>query len=171
MTLPLLEIEALFERGGEVLYPIGVALLAMWTLILERILYLRTGHRALLRRVTQRWEARTDHGSWYAEQIRRGLISEVASGVDRRLELIRSLVGLCTLLGLLGTVTGMIEVFDVMARTGSSSARLMADGVSRATIPTMAGMVAALSGLFFSARLRERARRETEQAARLLARD
>jgi biopolymer transport protein ExbB len=51
------------------------------------------------------------------------------------------------MLGLLGTVTGMIEVFDVMAISGSGNTRAMASGVSKATIPTMAGMVAALSGM------------------------
>jgi biopolymer transport protein ExbB len=66
---------------------------------------------------------------------------------------IRVLVALCPLLGLLGTVTGMMEVFDVMAITGSGNAKAMAGGVSKATIPTMAGMVAALSGLILSARL------------------
>ena len=58
------------------------------------------------------------------------------------------MVALCPLLGLMGTVTGMIEVFHVMAVTGGGDAKAMAGGVSRATIPTMAGMVAALSGLF-----------------------
>ena len=67
--------------------------------------------------------------------------------------LLKTLIALCPLLGLLGTVTGMIEVFDVMAIAGSGNPRAMASGVSRATIPTMAGMVAALSGLYFSARL------------------
>jgi biopolymer transport protein ExbB len=42
----------------------------------------------------------------------------------------------------------MIEVFDVMAISGSGNARSMASGVSKATIPTMAGMVGALSGVF-----------------------
>ena len=55
---------------------------------------------------------------------------------------------LCPLLGLMGTVTGMIEVFDVMAISGTGNARSMAAGVSKATIPTMAGMVGALSGVF-----------------------
>jgi biopolymer transport protein ExbB len=62
---------------------------------------------------------------------------------------IRALVAVTPLLGLLGTVTGMVEVFDVMAVTGSSNARLMAAGISKATIPTMAGLVASLSGLVF----------------------
>jgi biopolymer transport protein ExbB len=41
----------------------------------------------------------------------------------------------------------------VMAVQGTSNARLMAAGISMATMPTMAGMVAALSGVFFSTRL------------------
>ena len=64
------------------------------------------------------------------------------------------------MLGLLGTVTGMIEVFDVMAIAGSGNVRGMAGGISKATLPTMAGMVAALSGLIFSVQLERRARRE-----------
>ncbi len=63
--------------------------------------------------------------------------------------MIQTFVALCPLLGLLGTVTGMIQVFEVMAISGSGNARSMAAGVSRATIPTMAGMVGALSGVFF----------------------
>lgn len=62
--------------------------------------------------------------------------------------MIKVCVSLCPLLGLLGTVTGMIVVFHVMAVTGGGDARSMAGGVSRATIPTMAGMVAAISGVF-----------------------
>jgi biopolymer transport protein ExbB len=67
--------------------------------------------------------------------------------------------------GLLGTVTGMIEVFDVMASTGSGNARGMAAGVSKATLPTMAGMVAALSGMLFSIQLERFARDESERVA------
>jgi len=59
----------------------------------------------------------------------------------------------------------MIEVFDVMAATGSSNVRAMSAGVSKATIPTMAGMVAALSGLIFTNRLERRGLRETRKVA------
>ena len=65
------------------------------------------------------------------------------------LDLIKALVAICPLCGLLGTVTGMMEVFDVMALVGTGSARNMAAGISKATIPTMAGMVGALTGVFF----------------------
>jgi biopolymer transport protein ExbB len=62
----------------------------------------------------------------------------------------------------MGTVTGMISVFEVMSLLGGGSPRAMAEGVSRATIPTMAGMVAAISGIYFSAWLE----RETEAEVR-----
>ena len=81
---------------------------------------------------------------------------------------IRVLVALCPLLGLLGTVTGMIEVFDVMAVAGSGNAKAMAGGVSKATIPTMAGMVAALSGVYFGTWLEHKAATETEKLEDLL---
>jgi biopolymer transport protein ExbB len=44
----------------------------------------------------------------------------------------------------------MVFVFDVMAVTGSSNARLMAAGISRATIPTMAGLFVSVSGVMFT---------------------
>jgi biopolymer transport protein ExbB len=69
---------------------------------------------------------------------------------------------ICPLLGLLGTVTGMIEVFDVMSISGSGNARSMASGVSRATIPTMAGMVGSLSGVFAVTWLKSYAKRESQ---------
>ena len=62
----------------------------------------------------------------------------------------------------MGTVTGMIEVFDVMAFSGSGNARSMASGVSKATIPTMAGMVGALSGVFLVTLLNQKVNREVE---------
>ena len=96
------------------------------------------------------------------------MISEIKLRLSRSLPTIKTLIALCPLLGLLGTVTGMIQVFDVMAITGTGNARAMASGVSMATIPTMAGMVAALSGLYFGARLQHHAQFETQKAADLL---
>jgi biopolymer transport protein ExbB len=75
---------------------------------------------------------------------------------------------LLPLLGLLGTVTGMIQVFNVMAVAGTSNARLMAGGVSAATIPTMAGLVAALSGYYFASWLQRRADDEIKKVSDLL---
>jgi biopolymer transport protein ExbB len=141
------------ERGGSVLLAIFAVTFLMWTMILERIWYFRRIQPREVRRVEEQWRERSDHDSWYAQQVRALLVSEVRQKLDRSIPMIKTLVALCPLFGLLGTVTGMIEVFDVMAVSGSGNARAMAAGVSKATIPTMAGMVAAISGLIFSSQL------------------
>ncbi len=153
------------ELGGNVLFAIMIVTFVMWALILERFMYLRTGYRSAVNQVLEEWRGRTDHTSWYAQQIRRELVSRMAMALDRGIPLIKTLVALCPLLGLLGTVTGMIEVFQVMSVSGSGNPRAMASGVSKATIPTMAGMVAAISGLIFSVQLERRAKSEAEWVA------
>jgi biopolymer transport protein ExbB len=153
------------ETGGDVLLVIGFVTLVMWTLLIERFWYFRTGHVAEKKRVLEIWNSRTDHSSWHAHQIRRLLVSEADLKLTSGLGLIRTIVALCPMFGLLGTVTGMIEVFDVMAISGSGNARGMAGGVSRATLPTMAGMVAALSGMLFSIQMDRYAREESNRLA------
>jgi biopolymer transport protein ExbB len=135
------------ELGGNVLWLIAGLLLIMWGMIFERFFYLRGQHRDAVGQAIATWERRSERSSWEAHQIRLRLISVVNQELERNMALIRTCVALCPLLGLLGTVTGMIEVFEVMAISGSGNARSMAAGVSKATIPTMAGMVAALSGV------------------------
>ena len=87
------------------------------------------------------WDARSDKTSWRANAVKDELVSQVKERTGANVGIIKTLVALAPLMGLLGTVTGMIEVFDVMALSGSSNARLMAGGVFKATIPTMAGMM------------------------------
>jgi len=164
--LPALEtVRDFFELGGKVLVVIAILTLFMWTLIIERILYLRRGHATLVRVAQQLWDARPEHSSWNSHMIRFRIISQVSSHLERNLPLIKTCIALCPLLGLLGTVTGMIEVFEVMAISGSGNPRSMASGVAKATVPTMAGMVAALSGVAVSAFLQQKATRERELIA------
>ena len=164
--LPALEtIRDFMELGGDVLFVIGFLTLFMWILIVERLVYLRTGHKRMAANAIHLWEGRSDQGSWSAHQIRVRLISQVSAQVERNIPLIQTCVALCPLLGLLGTVTGMVEVFEVMAISGSGSPRSMASGVSKATIPTMAGMVAALSGVAMATYLQRKAGRERELLA------
>lgn len=159
--LPALEaIRDFFELGGTVLLWIAVLTVVMWSLIFERLLYLSAKHPAATRAALAQWEARAERTSWHAHQIRLLLISTVSQGLERNMALIKTCVALCPLMGLLGTVTGMIEVFEVMAISGSGNPRSMASGVSKATVPTMAGMVAALSGVAMSAYMQGKVRRE-----------
>lgn len=91
--------------------------------------------------------------------------------INEHLAFIQALVALAPLFGLLGTVWGMIEVFNIMAVTGGGDAKSMAGGVSKATIPTMAGMVAALSGVFSNTYVTSIASRESELLADSLTTD
>lgn len=162
---PYFAVESFIERGGDVLYVLAVVVFIMWTLIVERAWYLFTGHREKVAAVKAEWDARSDTRSWQAHQIRRALISETQSKLNSGLGILAACVGLCTLVGLLGTVSGMVTVFETMASSGNSSARMMADGVSKSTIPTMSGMVAALSGLYLSEWLKTRVRKEGDALA------
>jgi biopolymer transport protein ExbB len=160
-----LDVRDFVERGGDVLLVIALVTAVMWALIYERFWYFRTQHGKELERAARLWAAWTDHESWEGRQYRRMLISEVQQKLERGLWLIQTIVAVSPMFGLLGTVTGMIEVFDVMAVAGSGNARGMAAGVSKATLPTMAGMVAALSGMLFSIQLSRFAKDESQRVA------
>lgn len=141
------------DQGGPVLWLIFVACLLLWLLILERIWFLRITWPRRSRLVVQRWQERSDHASWRATKIREAILSQVKLELHAMLPLIKVLVTLCPLLGLLGTVLGMIGVFEVIGMSGDDDAQAMARGVYRATIPTMAGLVVALTGIYFTVRL------------------
>ncbi len=153
MFTPLFEFfEIIFDfmaSGGDVLKVIFFVSFLMWILIIERFLFFKKSHSDLINSMSDEWSARDEKKSWFAKQIREFNISSAKNEFYKNISLIKTLVSVCPLLGLLGTVTGMIAVFDVMALTGTGNARLMASGISMATIPTMAGMVTALSGLYF----------------------
>lgn len=143
-------LQAFLASGGEVLFAIMILTFIMWGLILERAMYWTTASGGVIRRAKRAWEARSDHRSWYANAYRNRLLSEARQEGARFNDVIKILVAVTPLLGLLGTVTGMVFVFDVMAVTGSTNARLMAAGISRATIPTMAGLFVSVSGVMFT---------------------
>lgn len=143
-------LQAFLASGGEVLVAIMILTFVMWGLILERLMYWTTAKAGVTRRARRAWEARSEHKSWFAHAYRTRLLSEARQEAERFNSVIKILVAVTPLLGLLGTVTGMVFVFDVMAVTGSSNARLMAAGISRATIPTMAGLFVSVSGVMFT---------------------
>jgi biopolymer transport protein ExbB len=171
ISIAIESIQNFMDLGGWVLYLIALLLVIMWYMIIERILYLRGPHKSAVKSAINEWEARSERVSWEAHRIREELISKVSVRLRKNLPMIQACVALCPLFGLLGTVTGMIEVFQVMAVNGTSNARAMAGGVSRATVPTMAGMVAALSGLFLSFWLQRKYESEREKISEKLTLD
>ena len=143
-------LQSFIGSGGPVLFTIMILTFFLWGFILERGLYWILGHGSVAARAKRAWAARSDKSSWWGHMYKQRLLSEVRQEAGRFNSIIRILVAVTPLLGLLGTVTGMVFVFDVMAVTGSSNARLMAEGISRATLPTMAGLMVSVSGVLFT---------------------
>ena len=141
-------VSSFMDRGGPVLNVIAGLLLVKLSLVFERIWYLNTTHKRNVKTTLANWNARSDTKSWSAHHIRNMMISRISLDVRNTMPIIEVLVTICPLLGLIGTVTGMITVFFTMAVSGGGDAKSMAGGVSMATIPTMAGMVGAISGIF-----------------------
>lgn len=151
------------ETGGPVLWPIGVVAFILGALIIERYWYVQLDFPPKMAGTVTQWKGRHDHSSWYAVQIREAMIADTKIRLNRGMPLIRMLVALCPMLGLLGTVTGMMGVFDVMAVLGTGNARAMASGIYQAIVPTMAGMMVALPGLYFRAGLQRKVERRLEK--------
>ncbi|EAS63071.1 MotA/TolQ/ExbB proton channel family protein [Photobacterium angustum] len=149
--------------GGDVLIAIFILSFMLWVVLLERWFYFVAVAPKAAKSALNNWMIRKDHNSWNAKAIRQEIISKQDIENKRGLPVIKVLIALCPLLGLLGTVVGMIQVFDILAVVGTGSPRAMASGISKATIPTLAGMVASLSGLFFSTRLDHQAKMTTQK--------
>ncbi|MDX1293091.1 MAG: MotA/TolQ/ExbB proton channel family protein [Hyphomonas sp.] len=142
---------------------IMLATFFMWGLILERVFYFRFAHKQVAADAIAEWRSRSDRKSTLAHWVKDKLVSEVRMKAEQNVQLTKAMVALAPLLGLLGTVTGMVAVFDIMAITSGADAKAMSAGVSRATIPTMAGMVASLSGILFTSGMDRRVNRSVQQ--------
>ncbi|HAY05744.1 MAG TPA: MotA/TolQ/ExbB proton channel family protein [Hyphomonas sp.] len=157
------DLQAFLDRGGPVLLVIMAATFVMWALILERLFYFRFAHKQIAAEALAEWRSRSDRKSKLAHWVRDKLVSEVRIKAEQNVQLTKAMVALAPLLGLLGTVTGMVAVFDIMAITAGADAKAMSAGVSRATIPTMAGMIASLSGILFTSGMDRRVNRSVQQ--------
>jgi biopolymer transport protein ExbB len=137
---------ALFlERGGPLMWVLAGVSLVIWTGLLEHLLYLREILPALTRKARELGRLAPSARS---ERLRRMVLSQSLSRLGRSLPVLRTLVTLCPLLGLIGTVLGMIQVFDSIAVLGTADPRALSTGISRAVLTTMAGLMVALPGLY-----------------------
>ena len=164
--LPLVQsIVDLTDDGGPFVIWIYLSGILMWALIFERYWFFVRVLPSLAGRTLERWHDRGDRTSWRARQIRQAMISRLNGAMMGPMPVLQVLVPLSPLLGLLGTVSGMLEVFDSMALRGSADARSMASGVSEAMICTMTGLAVSISGLYPVHYFRARTARETELLA------
>jgi biopolymer transport protein ExbB len=162
---PLDAVADFIDQGGPFVVWIFLCGLLMWTLVVERIWYFRLILPRQVQETLAAWQARSDHDSWCARQIRRAMISRVNTAMSANQLVLRTLVPMAPLLGLIGTVSGMLEVFDSMALRGSADARAMASGVSEAMICTLSGLAVSITGLYPNYYFSSRTRLETELLA------
>jgi biopolymer transport protein ExbB len=84
-------VQDFLERGGNVLYLIMGVTFFMWALILERQWYFRRVFPREAQGVLDIWRAREERASWYAQQVRRQLVSRVRQGLDHSLGMVKTL--------------------------------------------------------------------------------
>ncbi|MBU1054200.1 MAG: MotA/TolQ/ExbB proton channel family protein [Proteobacteria bacterium] len=169
------------KAGGVVMVPLFAVSIVMWLLIIDRAMFFRRLYHKNMDSKTA-W-SHTNEGRMPDPAQYRGVVSllvaefvsrrhgnkeldlhildEIIQKLSRRLTgylaLIGVLAAIAPLLGLLGTVTGMIATFDVLAVFGTGNAKAMAGGISEALITTQTGLLVAIPGLYMKGFLDRRA--------------
>ncbi len=171
----------LARSGGWVMIPLSAVSFLMWTLIAERLITFHRltskdlgiqdavhavqgnpvnhfGHGLRARLIQSYTRMRTGE-----PELDKRILSECAikmrPELNRNLSVIAALGSVAPLLGLLGTVSGMIATFNVISAIGTGNARPLAGGISEALVATEAGLLVAIPGLLLSASLSRRASR------------
>ncbi|OGT33048.1 MAG: hypothetical protein A2W28_05835 [Gammaproteobacteria bacterium RBG_16_51_14] len=160
-------LSALFSQGGPVIPYILLLSVLMWVLILEHYWFIILQYPQLFARVQQEWNRRAEYRSRTARRLRAQKIASLSLLARRTLLYIRILIQVLPLLGLLGTVSGLIHTFDAITLLGGNNRSGIAAGISEALVATLTGLVTALSGLYFSVSLESRSTLAQEQAETL----
>lgn len=148
--------------GGWIIVLILVLTFVMWVLILDRYLYLWRNASELVASTFSRWQTLRTTDARCNQRLRAATTASFHATLGRWLGTIRVITAILPLLGLLGTVAGMITTFEVMTVFGTGNVRGMAEGISQALVTTMAGLLAALSGLYFANDLEQRISSQTD---------
>jgi biopolymer transport protein ExbB len=175
--------------GGIIMAPLAVVSLVMWVLIINRIIFFRRLYRRNMDRKTAGLLVKNDRmpdPAQYSGAIallvttflkKRSRSSELdayildetvmslGASLDNYMSAIGTLAKTAPLLGLLGTVFGMITTFDIISFYGTGNARAMAGGISEALITTQTGLLVAIPGLYMSNFLKRRALRLKQRIA------
>ncbi len=186
-----LTLEEYLRTGGLAMVPLAMVSLVMWLLIIERILFFRRLYRKNMNAPTA-WEHVRKNRMPDPAQYRGAVSLLVARFLDRRsheqtldrfildetvltlnrslndyLAVIGVLAAVAPLLGLLGTVMGMIDTFDILAVFGTGNAKGMSGGISEALVTTQTGLLVAIPGLYMKGFLDRRAHNLKQHIARV----
>lgn len=162
-----LTLDQFLQAGGWVMNIIGLLCVVLFALLAERYWFRWVSFAGLLRKSGQALNQQSSSSASLWQQ--QSLCCDLKLAMTQRLPLIRTLIALCPLLGLLGTVSGMIQVFDTLAMNGTGNPRLMAAGIASATLPTLAGMAISVTGLLLYSHLKTWSDRLAEQLPSMLS--
>ena len=139
----------LFARGGPVMFFIAAGSVLAW------FLALRTWWRTRCHLIAMERSAVGSESPGWSEQF---AAAAQATRLEHNLWILGALAAILPLLGLLGTVLGMLASFDVIQIHGTGQPRLLARGIGQALMTTQAGLWTAVPVLFFHHILRDRVR-------------
>jgi len=154
----------LFSGEALVLTLIFLLAAALWALIIERYWYFLFNHPDVLDNAAQIWNRRANGSVQMARRARRLILLDVDAQMSRYVTLIRSLVVVIFLLGLLGSIGGMIDVLDALTVSGDASTLALSRAIGTAAIPVVVALAVVITGIVFGQELKQRVDRE----ARLL---
>ena len=149
-------LDELFIRGGPVLYLLFGLTFLIFLLLIDKYIFIFIQSKAWVKEKFSSFMEINPPASTKYKFVEATLISNVKRKTASNIKILDGLIGMCPMIGLLGTVYGMIEVFEVLSFMGTGNPRAMSSGVAKATIPTMAGMVISLFGLYFRQDLNQR---------------
>ncbi|MFJ3263833.1 MotA/TolQ/ExbB proton channel family protein [Pseudomonas sp. NY15437] len=168
----------LVKAGGWMMLPILLSSVAAMAIVAERLWTLRLSRVAPPQLLGQVWKQIKDKkmnsqalkdlrassplgeilaaglaNSKHGREIMKECIEEAASRVihelERYLNALGTIAAMAPLLGLLGTVFGMIQIFSAFMGDGMANAPMLAGGISKALITTAAGLIVAIPSVFF----------------------
>ncbi len=163
----------IFHQGGPLMYPILLCSIIGWAIFMERFfayyktkrqlrkLYVQIVHLITINKVQEAYSLCQSRQSALARILHmvlrnpdrgrshlKGIAEEVgereAVSLQRYLGLLGTIANIAPLIGLLGTVLGMIEAFNVISREGVGSPATLGGGISQALITTAAGLTVAV---------------------------
>jgi biopolymer transport protein ExbB len=170
------EVVAIFTDGGAVMIALAVVALLLYTTATASLFYVSKGNLNTRNKSDwSEWIEEPDEAEGRVGEVIRYVISgprlsikrvqrrfdEIREvlilSIDRRLIIISTLIAAAPMTGLLGTVGGMLEMFDGLAAGGGKqSMAMIASGMKEALFTTLTGLVIALPGMFMALVVRER---------------
>lgn len=175
------QIEEFIRSGGIVMIPLIIVSVIMWILIINRAFFFRQLYRKNMNRKKAGEFVKTNtlpnpseymgitalfireflHRRSGNTSVDKFILDEtvisVVSDLNKYMAFIGILAGIAPLLGLLGTVIGMMTTFDIISIFGTGNAKAMAGGISEALITTQTGLLVAIPGLYIRNFLAQRA--------------